>query len=141
MYSALRPNGILAAEDIDVAGHFSYPQSTAFKRYVELYQQAGIKRGANPLIGPILPGLLESARFQEVEFKVVLPTFTKGAGKQLALLTLFGIQHSVVSEKLASKQEVDHIIRELKIFTEDEDSMISFPRIFQVKGERISNKE
>jgi ubiquinone/menaquinone biosynthesis C-methylase UbiE len=131
---ALRPKGVLAVEDIDTAGHFCHPQSNAFRRYVELYEQTGIKKGVNPLIGPLLPGLLESARFQNVEMKVVLPTFRSGEGKQMALLTMLGIQRSVVSEGLATEEEVREIIHDLSLYTEDEHTIISFPRIFQVSG-------
>jgi ubiquinone/menaquinone biosynthesis C-methylase UbiE len=137
MHAALRQNGTLAVEDIDSSGHFSYPLSIAFRRYVELYEQAGIKRGVNPLIGPQLPELIESAHFENVESKVVSPTFRKGEGKVLALLTMLGIQQSVVSEGLASKEEVDQLIQDLKVFTEDERTMISFPRIFQVSGRKF----
>ena len=132
--SALRPNGILAVEDVDVAGHFCHPPSSAFRRYVELYERAGIKKGVNPLIGPILPELLESRGIRDVGLKVVLPTFRNGEGKQMALLTMLGIQESVVSVGLATEEEVQQIIRDLRLYTEDEHTIISFPRIFQVNG-------
>src|SRR5215813_11475729 len=55
MHAVLRPGGTLAVEDVDFRGHFCHPESPAFQRYVELYTQAGVKRGVAPLIGPRLP--------------------------------------------------------------------------------------
>jgi ubiquinone/menaquinone biosynthesis C-methylase UbiE len=64
---ALHPGGVLVVEDVDFRGHFSYPESSAFSRYVELYTKTAQQRGADPNIGPRLPGLLRgqaSRRFR-----------------------------------------------------------------------------
>jgi len=37
LYAHLRPGGRIALEDIDFSGHFTYPESPAFRRYHELY--------------------------------------------------------------------------------------------------------
>ena len=134
MHAVLRPGGTLAVEDVDFRGHFCHPASFAFQRYVELYTQAGVKRGVDPLIGPRLPELLEKEGFTGVRLRVVLPTFRSGDGKQIALLTLGAIQESVVATGLADLAEVRRLLVELQRFTEDERTIMSLPRIFQVWG-------
>ena len=134
MHAVLRPGGTLAVEDVDFRGHFCHPESPAFQRYVELYTQAGVKRGVDPLIGPRLPELLEKEGFTDVRLRVVLPTFRSGDGKQMALLTLGAIQESVVATGLADLAEVRRLLMKLQRFTEDERTIMSLPRIFQVWG-------
>src|SRR5215831_16976252 len=69
-----------------------------------------------------------------VKLRVVLPTFRSGDGKQMVLLTLSAIQESVVAMRLADLAEVRRLLVELQRFTEDERTIMSLPRIFQVWG-------
>jgi ubiquinone/menaquinone biosynthesis C-methylase UbiE len=51
MLRLLRPGGRVIIEDIDYSGSFCYPDSAAYRRYVELYTQAVQRRGGDPHIG------------------------------------------------------------------------------------------
>jgi hypothetical protein len=53
-------------EDIDFRGHFCEPDCPAMWRFVELYTKAVERRGADPNIGPKLPGLLRRAGLEGV---------------------------------------------------------------------------
>ena len=53
--ASLRPGGILAVEDIDLAGYFCEPEPPAFRRFVELYTQVARRRGGDPELGRRLP--------------------------------------------------------------------------------------
>lgn len=132
----LRPlisaNGYLAIEDVDFDGHFSFPANWAFKRYVELYEQSARSKGANPLIGTLLPEMAEKAGFKDVHMKIALPAYRHGAGKQMALLTMQAIAETVEKLNQCSSEEVAAIIQELKDFTEAHGTIMSLPRIFQV---------
>jgi len=130
--SRLKPGGVIAVEDVDFAGHFSYPACPAFDRYVELYLQTGKQKGADPLIGPRLPVLLSKAGFTQPKMRVVLPTFMSGEGKRMAELTLKNIQSAIVEAGLAPKEEVERLVGEIADFTSDPFSIMSLPRIFQV---------
>ena len=81
-----------------------------------------------------MPELLEREGFTDVKLRVVLPTFRSGDGKQMVLLTLSAIQKSVVATGLADLAEVRRLLVELQRFTEDERTIMSLPRIFQVWG-------
>jgi SAM-dependent methyltransferase len=126
--------GVIVVEDIDFDGHVCYPHCAAFDRYVELYKGAARSRGADPLIGPKLPGLLEAAGCTRVELEVVTPTFRRGEQKLVAAITMEHIREAVVGAGLASHGEVDDIVDELTAFARRSDTIISLARIFQAVG-------
>ena len=132
--SLLRPGGSIAIEDVDFNGHFSYPASQAFNRYVDIYRRIGEIKGVDPLIGPRLPGLVRGAGFTNIEMKVISPTYDSGPGKLMALLTLKNIYQAVIEAGLATQEEVDQLIVDLEAFTESPSSIMSLPRFFQVSA-------
>jgi SAM-dependent methyltransferase len=131
---AIRPGGALAVEDVDFRGHFCYPESTAFSRYVELYTETAKRRGADPNIGPRLPGLLVNAGFQTVQIKVVQLAGMSDESKLMAPVTMENIADSVLTERLASHAEVDELVHELYEFAHDPHTIISGPRVIQTWG-------
>jgi ubiquinone/menaquinone biosynthesis C-methylase UbiE len=136
LFNALKPGGKLAIEDVDFQGHFSYPPNHAFTTYVHWYEQVSIRKGANPMIGPLLLTMMTNTGLQEISMNVELPTFFQGQGKQMGLLTMQSISNIVISEKLATAKEVEKIIQELIAFTADPGVIMSLPRIFQISGKR-----
>ena len=133
---SLRTNGIIAVEDVDFRGHFSHPPSHAFDTYVHWYEQVGRSKGANPFIGPSILEMLSLQGFEDIQVNVVLPTFYEGDGKRMALLTLTAIRDAVTMAGIATEEEVDVIIQDLERFTDEDLSMMSLPRIFQVSSKR-----
>lgn len=134
MRRAARPGGLVAVEDIDFGGHFSYPPCPAFERYVELYQAVVRSRGGDPCIGPRLFGLFLAAGLKDVRLEVVQPTFQEGEGKRVAAVTLEHIREAVVQASLADDAEIDRLLAELEDFARDERTLLSLPRVFQVCG-------
>jgi SAM-dependent methyltransferase len=133
---AARPGGVVVIEDVDFAGHFSFPACPAFDRYVDLYQAAVHHRGGDACLGRRLLGLLGQAGLARLRLEVVLPAFHEGEGKDIARLTLEHIRESVVSAGLASNREVDRLVAELDEFARQACTILSLPRIFQVWGHR-----
>ena len=136
MLGACKPSGVVVIEDIEFTGSFCYPPSAAYERYVDLYQQAVSRLGGDPNIGPKLPGMLRRAGADLVQVNVVQPTHLEGAGKYMASVTMKRIADTVVSEGLASKEEVDRIVSDLEDAAADPETQISLPRIFQSWGRR-----
>src|SRR5262249_7071880 len=129
-----RPGGVVVVEDVDFSGHFCWPPSGAFERYVQLYQSVVRGRGADPDIGPRLPSLLEAAGVDHARLDVVLPAFREGEGKAIARATLDGIRESALAAGLATASELDAIAGELAALEQDRGVILSLPRIFQVWG-------
>jgi ubiquinone/menaquinone biosynthesis C-methylase UbiE len=134
MLRAAKSGGRVVVEDVQFSGHFCYPANKAFERYLELYAGLANQRGQNPEIGPALFGMFKQAGIRDVQFEVIQPAFSSGAGKQMAGITMDRIKDAIISEGLAGAAEVAQIQTQLEAFTTDEQSIISLPRIFRVWG-------
>src|SRR5262245_32713528 len=135
-YRYVRPGGVVALEDIDFTGYFTYPESKAFRRYCDLYRAIVTKRGGDPDIGPRLPFLIRDAGFENVGVGVVQPVGIAGEAKLLNPLTVENIADTVVQDGLATREELAEIVRELYEFAEDPNTLAAAPRVFQVWGRR-----
>jgi ubiquinone/menaquinone biosynthesis C-methylase UbiE len=131
---ALNPGGVLAVEDVDFRGHFCHPEHPAFSRYVELYTKTAQRRGADPDIGPRLPGLLIRTGFERVQINVVQVASMSDDSKLMAPITMENIADAVLAEGLASPAEIDRLVNELYAFARDPDTLISGPRVVQTWG-------
>jgi hypothetical protein len=136
LVSAARPGGLVVVEDIEFAGHFCYPACPAFNSYERLYQQAVLRKGGDPNIGPRLLGLLLDGGLQQVGVAVVQPTYRDGPGKRIAQVTMEHIREAVVTAGLASHEEIDAVIADLDAFARNPRTLLSLPRIFQVWGRK-----
>lgn len=134
--TALVPGGAIVIEDIDFAGRFCDPPSPAVERADELYVKAARSRGGDPFIGRRLDRLLESAGFADVAIDLVQPFSRRGEAKTNVLLTTVAISDGLVTDGVATRDEVDRLIAELESVTEREDTAISCPRIFQAHGRK-----
>jgi hypothetical protein len=128
--------GIVIIEDIDFNGYFTYPESDAFRRYRELYYKVVRTRGGDPNIGPRVPILLADGGFEKVEMSVVQPIGTQGEVKLMNAITLENIADAVLKDGLASRNEIDALIKELYRFTENPRTIAGVPRIIQAWGRR-----
>lgn len=136
VFKALVPGGKLAIEDTDFSGHFSHPQHPAFQSYVHLYQQLLRKRGANADRGQELPALLRDAGFTDITVHIEQPVHLSGEGKRIAEITFEGVTEPLIAEGLVTRAEAERIQRDLILFRERDDSLMSMPRIVQVAAVR-----
>jgi SAM-dependent methyltransferase len=134
----VRPGGLAIVEDTDFSGHFTYPASAASRRYHELYCAVVRGRGGDPDIGPRLPFLLADGGFEEVGLTAVQPIGTRGEVKLLNPITMENIADAVLRDGLASREEIDAVIRELHEFAEDPRTVAGLPRVVQAWGRRPS---
>ena len=130
--------GVLVVEDIDCSGHFCYPPSPAFARYVEWYSETARARGCDPDIGPRLPGLLRDAGLGEVAMNVVQPAGFSGEVKVVAPITMEMVADAMVAADVATSEEVDRTIDELYAFANTEGTVQSLPRIVQTWGRSVA---
>ena len=133
----VRPGGVMIVEDIDFRGHFSEPECRALQRYVELYTKSVRARGADPNIGPRLPGLLRDAGFEDVRMRLVHPAGLDPAVKRLTCVTLESISGAVLADGLATRDELGETLRELEDFARDPHTVLGGPRVFQAWGRAV----
>ena len=134
---ALHTKGTLILEDIDFTGSFCYPPNAAFARYCELYVQVIDRRGGDANVGPQLYEFCLGAGFRDVHVQVVQPMHCGTCEeKSISLSTMVNIADAVLADGLASAAEVAETIAGLTAFTEDPESIIGCPRVFQVRGRK-----
>jgi hypothetical protein len=137
MVSRLKPGCVLAIEDCDFSGHFCYPPSQEFARYVDLAGLAMRGRGGDPELGLKLPSLFVGAGLQLGGIEVAHPADVVGDAKLLNALTTENFAHSLVADNLASATEVKHLIATLKSAVEDPGIFASITRRIHVWGRRF----
>jgi SAM-dependent methyltransferase len=130
----LAPGGVVIVEDIDFTGHFCHPHSDSFWRYVDWYSTAVQARGADPNIGPRLPGLLRDAGLVDVGVNVVQPAGMTGEAKIISPMTLENIADAVLGAEIATHDELAETVDDLYAFAETEGTFMSIPRIVQAWG-------
>jgi SAM-dependent methyltransferase len=135
----LRPAGLLAVEDIDFSGYFTYPASGAFSRYHELYCAVVHRRGGDPNIGQRLPLLLQGCGLEDIGMTVVQPIGMAGEVKLMNPITMENIADAVLEEGLATRAEIDEIVRELYAFAADQGTVAGVPRIVQAWGRGVAS--
>lgn len=136
MLKASKKGKIIAAEDVQFSGHFSFPKNKAFKKYIELYSEAVKLKIGDSEIGPKLPLMFEQCGIKNVNFNVVQPVHKSGIEKMMAYVTFEKIKKSLLELSLISENEINKLLEELLHFTENPDTIISMPRIFQVWGRK-----
>ena len=136
MMRALKPGGCLVVEDIDFTGHFCYPASAAFRRYIDLYDCIVRQRGGDPKIGPRLPSLLLDVNYTDVNVHIEQPTALQGETKLIAPLTWECIAEELIGANLATPSEIQTVAQELYAFARDPHTLMSLPRIVQTWGYR-----
>lgn len=132
----LAPGGVIVVEDIDFSGHFCYPESAAFRRYLELYTKAVAGNGGDPNIGPRLPALLGDAGLADIAMNVVQPAGISGEAKLVGPITLEAIADSVLNAGLATREELNQTVDDLYAFASADGTLLSLPRIIQAWGRR-----
>ena len=138
LFGVLVPGGQMIVEDIDFSGSFSYPASSAFAAYVDLYRRAALARGVDPDIGPRLPTMLESAGLASIEMHVVQPAAQRGEVKLLNPVTMEAIADAAIAAGLATGTQIERIVNELYRAARDDTTVMSVPRIVQVWGRKTA---
>ena len=130
----MAPDGVMIVEDVDFRGHFAEPQCPALTRYTDLYSRSVRNRGADPWIGPKLPGHLRAAGFDDVKVQLYHPVALHGGIKQLTCTTLANIGGAVLQDNLTTEEEFTATLGELTAFADDTSTLMGGPRTFQVWG-------
>jgi 2-polyprenyl-3-methyl-5-hydroxy-6-metoxy-1,4-benzoquinol methylase len=138
---AVVPGGALVLEDIDFAGSFCFPPSTAYDSYCEIYARTAEVRGGDANVGRQLPALLLAAGCERITANVVQPCGLQPSGyeldvKLIAALTMENIGESAISEGIATRPAVESVVAELYRLADDPETLLGLPRIVQAVGYR-----
>ena len=136
MLDATAPSGLLAVVDVDFSGYFCYPDCPALWQYVQLYTETVRRRGGDANIGYRLPQLLSELQLNDVRMNVIQPAGRAGEVKLMSPMTMEYVTETLLAENLASAQEIDRIVSELRIFAESKETLFSGPRCVEVWGRK-----
>ena len=136
MVAAVRPGGVVAVEDLNFSGSFTYPSCPAFDRRVAWYRETVRRRGGDADLGPRLPALLRSVGLTDIEVRVVQPAFLDGPRKHLQELSMIKQRAAVVAAGVSSAEDYDATHAELLAFTADPTTLVAAPRLIQAWGRR-----
>jgi ubiquinone/menaquinone biosynthesis C-methylase UbiE len=132
----LRPGGLVIVEDIDYSGAFAVPDSTTYRRYCELFSAVVRSRGGDPNMGLRLAHLLREAGFERVSVAISQPVGLEGEVKLAHAVTLEYVADAIVEASLATRSQVDAIVRELYTIAADHETLTATPRIVQAWAHR-----
>ncbi|MCB9305521.1 MAG: methyltransferase domain-containing protein [Lewinellaceae bacterium] len=133
---SLQLSDIALFEVIDFSGFNSIPKNFAFERFLDLYTALIRSQWGDSPFSTTLHQLLSQSGFQGIQHQYVAPAFLQGASRQLPSLTLESIRKEVLNQKLATKDELQVLLYELKDFEQKTHSLISLPGIHQIWGYR-----
>lgn len=136
LVATVRPGGIVAVEDLNFTGSFTYPSCPAYDRRVEWYRETVRRQGGDADVGPRLPALLSSVGLIDIRVRVVQPAFLDGPYKHLREMSMVKQKAAVVAAGVASADEYDAAHAELVAFTADPTTLVAAPRLIQAWGQR-----
>jgi len=136
MVNAAKPGGVIVVEDLDHAAIFSYPVCPAIAQFSRLYDRLARLSGGDPEIGPKLPALFHQAGLRDPQFSHIQPAFMQGEAKKIHEITLENVAPAVIDAALASEAEIEALYSDLSEFSQDSQTIVSFPRIFQIWARR-----
>jgi hypothetical protein len=123
MWAAVRPHGVLAAEDADFDGVFCDPPNAGHAFYAEALPSLIARSGGDPTVGRRLHRLRQASHLV-------------GEAKTLPLISLDATAEALVAGGLAGEDDVRAAREDLATFTADPRTLIGGPRIFQVWARR-----
>ena len=113
-----------------------HPPNEGFDFFLRAYSQVLRRRGGDHAIGRKLYACFLAAGIPDPRVALVQPLCIAGEEKTLAWSTLEASAEAILSERLASEDEVSAALTALGHFTEDPRTLISGPRIFQLWSRR-----
>ena len=136
MWASVRPGGSLIVEDADLDSWASDPDCEALASFQRWYGELLMRWGGTPAMGRKLPGLFKAAGIPIASMDVVQPYYSTPEAKTLPWTTLRATADGIVSERIATRPEVDAALGDLARLAEDVDSFILSPRIVQMIARR-----
>lgn len=136
MWAAVQGGGLLIVEDADFDGWCCHPPNDGFNFFLRAYSQVLHRRCGDHAIGRKLYQYFLDAKIREPHLTLVQPVRIQGEEKALAWSTLDAAADAVLSDGIASEDELGGALTSLRRFIDDPATLIAGPRIFQVWSRR-----
>ncbi len=140
MWGAVAPGGAIVVEDADFEAMFCEPPNPGFDFFKDVYPRVLERHGGDAYAGRKLYRYFREAGIPEPDQRLVQTADASGEAKTLTLTTLEATAEGIVSEGLASEEEVNDALASLAAFTDDPQTVIGDPRTHQVWARRPSGR-
>jgi SAM-dependent methyltransferase len=131
MWRAVRPGGLLIAEDGDFLADFCEPPHPGFDFWQYAYQETLRRHGGDPLSGRRLHSRFREVGIPDPRLDVVQHVYLSGEGKLMPYLTIERTRSKIIASGVATEPEVDQALTQLAALANDTTSAVSSPRLFQ----------
>jgi ubiquinone/menaquinone biosynthesis C-methylase UbiE len=138
MWASVRAGGVLIVEDADFDGWCSHPPNEGFDLFLRTYAEVVRRRGGDHATGRKLYAYFLEAGIPTPQVALVQSVSVTGESKEMAWLTLNAIGESILSEGVATSEELAAALASLRVFTDDATTLICHPRVFQLSAARKS---
>jgi ubiquinone/menaquinone biosynthesis C-methylase UbiE len=136
MLACVKPGGVLASDEQELAAACCVPDSSAFSRSVDLVYQLARAKNLNFDYGSSTFGTFRALGCQDVSLRVVQPALTTMQTKRLWPQFFVEARASIADSGLVSAAELDDIIDGIEAIAADDDYAILAMRNHQVSGRR-----
>jgi SAM-dependent methyltransferase len=131
MWRAVRPGGLLIAEDGDFLADFCEPPHPGFDFWQYAYQETLRRHGGDPLSGRLLHSRFREVGIVDPQVEVVQHVYLSGEGKLMPYLTIARTASKIIASDVATPAEVDEGLAQLAALAKDTTTAVSSPRLFQ----------
>jgi SAM-dependent methyltransferase len=136
MRSLVRSGGQVVCEEMDLGCWLCDPPADAMRRFFELNDALGERRGEHFRLGASLHRLFRQAGFGRPEVGTNFAMALRGEQKRLLGMTFVEFAPELVREGLATQAEVDAVAAEMMRLADDETTLFGFPLVVQVWSAR-----
>jgi SAM-dependent methyltransferase len=136
MWRAVRVGGALVVEDADFEGSFCYPPNDGFEFWLTRYQRVLRSYGGDPLSGRKLPARFADAGIPPPQIAVVQRVDLTGEAKTMPMLTVDATAAAMSEAGIATAEEIEAALDQLRVFAADDSTLHGSPRLFQAWSRR-----
>jgi ubiquinone/menaquinone biosynthesis C-methylase UbiE len=136
MWAAVRTGGRVIVEDADFDGWCCHPPNEGFDFFVRAYAEVIRRRGGDHATGRKLYQYFRQAGIPTPQVALVQSVSVSGESKGLAWSTLDATGEAILSEGVATSDELAAALASLRQFTDDQTTLIARPRVFQLWSAR-----
>jgi SAM-dependent methyltransferase len=137
MWRAVRPGGLLVAEDGDFLADFCEPPHPGFDFWQYAYQETLRRHGGDPLSGRLLHSRFREVGIADPQLEVVQHVYLTGEGKLMPYLTIARTAPKIIASGVATRAEVDVALAQLEALANDTTTAVSSPRLFQCWARKV----
>ena len=135
MWAAVAAGGVMIVEDADFDGWCCDPPNEAFELFLDTYRRVLARRGGDHAMGRQLYRCAVAAGIPDPQLRLVQPVH-QGEAKMLAWSTLDATAEAIISERLATEDQITAALASLRRFSDDPHTLICGPRVFQLWARR-----